>query len=396
MSSAALRRLADDEPVRHVADAGGGRRARAPCGRRRCRPSSSPTSSGGGLLGHVAQVADEVGGEVVERAAGGGDVDEPEDRRARGARPRVVSCIARLSSERTGWRAGAGKASASSRPIRCTSASRGRRPPRGWLAAGSPIRPNATPRRARGRLYHRVAMRVKFCGITTGRGRARGGPPGRLGDRAQPLRAAARGAATRRPRSRSAPSCGARRRSSACSSTRPCPRSPTAVEDEQLTMIQLHGDEGPSFCREAARRTGCKVIKALRVRSTADIQAAEAYRTDFHLFDAHRAGNRGRHRRELRLGAARRAALRRADDPRRRARPRERRRGDRGRAPRTRSTSPAGSRSSPGIKDHALMAAFAEAAGVRGAGDRGRRIVSVARASRSASAPTAAGSCPRS
>ena len=27
-------------------------------------------------------------------------------------------------------------------------------------------------------------------------------------------------------------------------------------------MVQLHGDEGPSFCREAARRTGCKVIKA--------------------------------------------------------------------------------------------------------------------------------------
>jgi phosphoribosylanthranilate isomerase len=32
------------------------------------------------------------------------------------------------------------------------------------------------------------------------------------------------------------------------------------------------------------------VIKALRVRSSADIQAAEAFRTDFHLLDAHRAG----------------------------------------------------------------------------------------------------------
>ena len=66
-----------------------------------------------------------------------------------------------------------------------------------------------------------------------------------------------------------------------------------AAEDESLTMIQLHGDEGPAFCQEAARRTGCKVIKALRVRSRADIRAAEAYRTDFHLLDAHRPGTPG-------------------------------------------------------------------------------------------------------
>jgi phosphoribosylanthranilate isomerase len=64
----------------------------------------------------------------------------------------------------------------------------------------------------------------------------------------------------------------------------------SAAEDEQLTMLQLHGDEGPAFCREAARRTGLKVIKAVRVRSAADVQAAEAYRTDFHLLDAHRPG----------------------------------------------------------------------------------------------------------
>ena len=66
-----------------------------------------------------------------------------------------------------------------------------------------------------------------------------------------------------------------------------------AAEDEWLTMIQLHGDEGPAFCREAARRTGCKVIKALRVRSAADVRAAEAYRADFHLLDAHRPGTSG-------------------------------------------------------------------------------------------------------
>ena len=64
----------------------------------------------------------------------------------------------------------------------------------------------------------------------------------------------------------------------------------SAVEDESLTMVQLHGDEGPAFCKEVARRTGCKVIKALRVRSAADVQSAEVFRTDFHLLDAHSPG----------------------------------------------------------------------------------------------------------
>jgi phosphoribosylanthranilate isomerase len=57
-----------------------------------------------------------------------------------------------------------------------------------------------------------------------------------------------------------------------------------------LTMVQLHGDEGPSFCDEVRRRTGCKVIKAVRVRSGADIQALTAFHTDFHLLDSHRPG----------------------------------------------------------------------------------------------------------
>lgn len=66
-----------------------------------------------------------------------------------------------------------------------------------------------------------------------------------------------------------------------------------AAQAAELTMLQLHGDEGPEFCEEAARRTGCKVIKALRVRDAGDVQAAEVFRTDFHLFDAHRSGLRG-------------------------------------------------------------------------------------------------------
>src|SRR4051794_27262700 len=60
-----------------------------------------------------------------------------------------------------------------------------------------------------------------------------------------------------------------------------------------LTMLQLHGDEGPAFCAEAARRTGCKVIKAAQVRSLADLQALEPFHTDLHLLDAHHDDLRG-------------------------------------------------------------------------------------------------------
>jgi len=66
-----------------------------------------------------------------------------------------------------------------------------------------------------------------------------------------------------------------------------------SAEGAELTMLQLHGDEGPAFCAEAARRTGCRVIRAVRVRSSADVRAAEAFRTDFHLFDAHHEKARG-------------------------------------------------------------------------------------------------------
>jgi phosphoribosylanthranilate isomerase len=57
-----------------------------------------------------------------------------------------------------------------------------------------------------------------------------------------------------------------------------------------LTMLQLHGDEGPAYCAEAARRTGCKVIKAVRVRSGADVRALKPFHTDYHLLDSFTAG----------------------------------------------------------------------------------------------------------
>jgi phosphoribosylanthranilate isomerase len=65
------------------------------------------------------------------------------------------------------------------------------------------------------------------------------------------------------------------------------------VDAVGLTMVQLHGDEGPVFCGEVARRTGCKVIKAARVRSGADIQALSAFHTDYHLLDSYVPGKPG-------------------------------------------------------------------------------------------------------
>ncbi|MCW3033021.1 MAG: phosphoribosylanthranilate isomerase [Solirubrobacteraceae bacterium] len=65
-----------------------------------------------------------------------------------------------------------------------------------------------------------------------------------------------------------------------------------------LSMVQLHGDEGPAFCEEARRRTGARVIKAKQVSVPADVRELERFHVDFHLVDAHaralgRAGMRG-------------------------------------------------------------------------------------------------------
>jgi len=65
-----------------------------------------------------------------------------------------------------------------------------------------------------------------------------------------------------------------------------------AAEALRLTHVQLHGDEGPAFCAEVGRRTGAKVIKAVAVRSGADLQALARFRTDLHLLDAGAGGGR--------------------------------------------------------------------------------------------------------
>jgi phosphoribosylanthranilate isomerase len=60
-----------------------------------------------------------------------------------------------------------------------------------------------------------------------------------------------------------------------------------------LSLLQLHGDEGPAYCDEAARRTGCKVMKAARIKDGAQVHALRAFHVDLHLLDAYVPGTPG-------------------------------------------------------------------------------------------------------
>lgn len=62
-------------------------------------------------------------------------------------------------------------------------------------------------------------------------------------------------------------------------------------ERVDLAMLQLHGDEGPSFCGEVRRRTGARVIKATSIGARADLQDLERFHTDFHLVDGRGRGS---------------------------------------------------------------------------------------------------------
>jgi phosphoribosylanthranilate isomerase len=73
----------------------------------------------------------------------------------------------------------------------------------------------------------------------------------------------------------------------------PLDRVAELAERCSLSILQLHGDEGPAYCREAARRTGAKVMKAVRVHDRADMRRANSFRTDYHLLDTYVAGLRG-------------------------------------------------------------------------------------------------------
>jgi phosphoribosylanthranilate isomerase len=68
----------------------------------------------------------------------------------------------------------------------------------------------------------------------------------------------------------------------------------TALADvAHLTAIQLHGDEGPAYAREVARRTGTKIIKAIPAKDPAAIRRLSAFHIDYHMLDAHVPGQRG-------------------------------------------------------------------------------------------------------
>jgi phosphoribosylanthranilate isomerase len=64
-----------------------------------------------------------------------------------------------------------------------------------------------------------------------------------------------------------------------------------AVENIGLSLVQLHGDEGPAFCNAVIQRTAARVIKAAGIASGADMRAIERFHTDFHLLDSGRGGS---------------------------------------------------------------------------------------------------------
>ena len=166
-----------------------------------------------------------------------------------------------------------------------------------------------------------------------------------------------------------------------------------AAEAIGLTHVQLHGDEGPSFCRpRSARRTGAKVIKAARVAGGADIcrRSSASTPTSTCSTPPSRAMRGGTGRTwDWSLAAQRRSKVPLILSGGLNARERRRRRSPP--CARARSTSPPASRPRPGIKDPAKVEAFlAVAAPARARPSRERR-----RRSSTASAPTAASTCPR-
>ena len=59
-----------------------------------------------------------------------------------------------------------------------------------------------------------------------------------------------------------------------------------------LDLVQLHGDETPETVTDL-RKAGVKVMKALRVRSAATLEAIDEYEADLYLLDAYSARARG-------------------------------------------------------------------------------------------------------
>ncbi len=92
-----------------------------------------------------------------------------------------------------------------------------------------------------------------------------------------------------------------------------------------LTAVQLHGDEGPAYAREVARRTGARVIKAIPAKDPAAVRRLSAFHTDFHLLDAYVPGQRGGTGQDVPVGLRPPPHAPRAADPLRRPEPGQRR-----------------------------------------------------------------------
>lgn len=60
-----------------------------------------------------------------------------------------------------------------------------------------------------------------------------------------------------------------------------------------LTAVQLHGEESRDECIEVRRRTGCAVIKALRVAGPDSLDYVVQFDTDFILLDTYHPKQRG-------------------------------------------------------------------------------------------------------
>lgn len=60
-----------------------------------------------------------------------------------------------------------------------------------------------------------------------------------------------------------------------------------------LTAVQLHGEESQGECLEIHERTGCPVIRAVRVAGPESLVGVVSFDTAFILLDTYRLGRRG-------------------------------------------------------------------------------------------------------
>lgn len=57
------------------------------------------------------------------------------------------------------------------------------------------------------------------------------------------------------------------------------------VQEGIVDIIQLHGDESPSFCRQLRQRIKNPIIKAIRVKDRSSLRNLEVYTCDYFLLD---------------------------------------------------------------------------------------------------------------